>query len=375
MKNDYNFWNRYLEKCINDIRSIANKKKIVKMDLHIHSNYSADSNESLNEIIELTTNLGFDIISITDHDSVKIYDELYEYLKYNKTSIIIVPGIEFTIDNSDYGNQFHMLQLFINPKSNSIINDVKYQENACKNRSIKQLYRLNHNKAIKYFIKKYNMKFTMDGYERYLKTLINPIYEYKTIMEYIKIQFDKNNISNWDIMKKMKFYNDRDKCIERKNKKEELFVLYEKKYKDYLDSKSNFRFFHNLLAMRGMDDDFYKDYEMVGDLSVNNFGELKLEQLNKNNLTIFAHPSENKLSLLNNLLLLNNNISSIELNRRCKYIDINNFYNKLNELNMLLIKGSDSHDIDSDLYDELDFYDIDSKKVLEIIFKVGDYYK
>ena len=42
---------------------------------------------------------------------------------------------------------------------------------------------------------------------------------------------------------------------------------------------------------------------------------------------------------------------------------------------MLLIKGSDSHDIDSDLYDELDFYDIDSKKVLEIIFKVGDYYK
>lgn len=127
--------------------------------------------------------------------------------------------------------------------------------------------------------------------------------------------------------------------------------------------------------MRGMDDDFYKDYEMVGDLSVNNFGELKLEQLNKNNLTIFAHPSENKLSLLNNLLLLNNNISSMELNRRCKYIDINNFYNKLNELNMLLIKGSDSHDIDSDLYDELDFYDIDSKKVLEIIFKVGDYYK
>ena len=73
--------------------------------------------------------------------------------------------------------------------------------------------------------------------------------------------------------------------------------------------------------------------------------------------------------------MLNNNISSMELNRRCKYIDINNFYNKLNELNMLLIKDSDSHDIDSDLYDELDFYDIDSKKVLEIIFKVGDYYK
>lgn len=372
--NDYNFWECYLNKCINDIKFLTKQKQILRIDLHIHSNNSTDSDETLEEIIERTTKLGFNIISITDHDSVKVYDELYEYLKSNVLPIIIVPGVEFTIENIDYGNQFHVLQLFINPKSKEIINDIAYQENACKNRSIKQLYRLNHNKSIKYFTKKYNMKFNLEDYEKYLQTLKNPIYEYKTLIEYIKIQFDKNKISNWNVLKKMRFYNNRDKCLERKNKKIEIFNILENKYKSYVDSDYNFRFFHNLLAMKDMDDDFFKDYAMVGDLSVNSFGALKLEELNKNNLTIFAHPSENKLSLLNDLLLLNDNVSGMELNKRCKYSDINNFYDKLSELNMLLTKGSDAHDISSNLYDDMDFYNVDKKKIIDLIKKLGDKY-
>ena len=348
----------------------------MKIDLHIHSNYSADSDETLEYIINRNTKLNFDIISITDHDSVKVYDELYNYLMNNKqTDIIIIPGVEFTIDNKNYGSQFHILQLFINPKSNAIIDNIKHQENACKNRSIKQLYRLNHNKAIKYFIKKYRMSFTIEGYEKYLSKLKIPIYEYKTIMEYIKISFDKNNITNWDILKKMKFYNLRDECIERKNRKIELFKEYEEKYKNYPDSDYNFRLFHNLLAMREMDDDFFKGYKMIGDLSVNNFNELKLDEINRDYLTIFAHPSEDRLDLLQDLLKINNNVLGMELNKRCKYKKEKLFYDKLKKLDMLLIKGSDSHDIDSDLYDDIDFYNIDNIEIIKIIKKVEEYYK
>lgn len=104
----------------------------------------------------------------------------------------------------------------------------------------------------------------------------------------------------------------------------------------------------------------------MGDLSVNNYNELKFEELNRNNMTFFANSSENKLFLLEELLKLNNNICSMELNKRCKYSDIKLFNNELKKLNMIKIIGSDSHDIDSDLYDNIDFYKL-AKEIL-IIF-------
>ena len=98
MDNNYLFWESYLEKIKDKILELCLSKKELQIDFHIHSNHSADGKQTVKEIIETTKNKGFDIISITDHDSVSVYDEIYNLVKEEITSPIIIPGIEFTID-------------------------------------------------------------------------------------------------------------------------------------------------------------------------------------------------------------------------------------------------------------------------------------
>ncbi len=81
MKNDYKFWNQYLKKTIKEIEKMIQEKDIIYTDFHMHSDYSADGKQSLTQIIKRMENLGMDIIAITDHDSIEVYDELFELIK------------------------------------------------------------------------------------------------------------------------------------------------------------------------------------------------------------------------------------------------------------------------------------------------------
>ena len=45
------------------------------IDLHIHSNYS-DGSESIKDILKEAEKRKLEVISITDHDTIKAYDEL-----------------------------------------------------------------------------------------------------------------------------------------------------------------------------------------------------------------------------------------------------------------------------------------------------------
>lgn len=360
MKNDYVFWKKFLAETLEKLENLLLEKDAIYVDFHIHSDYSADSKQSLKDIIARARKLKLDVISITDHDSCQVYDELYEYLKENKIdSPIIIPGIEFTIDNKDYGSQFHIIQSMINPKSEEIINDVVYQERASWIRIEKQFERLKKNKAIQYFCNKYNFEYTIEEYRDYLSKCYRPIPEYKTIMEYLMSKTKRYGITNWDILEQMRKWNETDKCIERKELKKLAYEKLVSKYMNNSLSDYDFRFFHCLLAVRGADDDFFSEYEARGDLSVNNYEELKMEELNKNNITFVAHPSENKLFLLEDLLKLNDNVCGMEFNKRCKYSDVKLFDDELKKLKMIKIIGSDSHDIDSDLYDDIEFYRFD----------------
>lgn len=129
------------------------KKDKLFIDLHIHSNYSADGKQNLNQILQTTKEKGFDVIAITDHDSIDAYDELYNIVSKKLTYPLVIPGIEFTIDNKEYGNQCHLLQLFINPKDLIIQKDVLKNYEAMFNRSKKQFERLKQNLAIQELIK------------------------------------------------------------------------------------------------------------------------------------------------------------------------------------------------------------------------------
>ena len=89
----------------------------------MHSNYSADGKQDLKQILKTTKQKGFDIIAITDHDSIDVYDELYNMVKNRLTKPLIIPGVELTMDNKEYGSINHNIS--ISERKNIVISGVK----------------------------------------------------------------------------------------------------------------------------------------------------------------------------------------------------------------------------------------------------------
>lgn len=67
----------------------------MKLDLHIHSMYSVDSDSSIQAIISMAKGRGLDGISITDHNSL---EGSKQALKLNNTDLLIIPGAEYSTD-------------------------------------------------------------------------------------------------------------------------------------------------------------------------------------------------------------------------------------------------------------------------------------
>ncbi|MGD9678786.1 MAG: PHP domain-containing protein [Vulcanibacillus sp.] len=62
------------------------------MDLHTHSKYSFDGEMSLEEIVQVSKELGVKILSLTDHDNIYGLKKFIEIA--NKENIIAIPGVE-----------------------------------------------------------------------------------------------------------------------------------------------------------------------------------------------------------------------------------------------------------------------------------------
>lgn len=373
-KNDYYFWEKYLESVIKKLSKLSEEKEFIYADFHIHSNYSADSSQTLDDIIKKSNQMGLDIISITDHDSLGVYDELYEYIVTNKIYKIpiIIPGIEFTVLNKEYGAQFHVLQLMVNPKSKEIIKDVKFQQEKAWFRAKKQIKRFKKNKKIFSLLKGKKINVSYFEYKKYIKNSNYYFPEYKSIMEYLFEKFKFINVSNWDLLYYLKKWNSTDLCYNRKKIKYDEYNKLEREYINKENSDIDFRFFHRLLAIRDADDDFYPNYKVMGDLSVNYYNQLNLHKLNNKNITFIAHPSENKLHLIDDIIK-KYKIYGIEHNKRCKYKDCSNLYKKIKKYNMLKIVGSDSHNYYNDLYNDMDFYKYTRAELKNFIINVKKY--
>lgn len=79
------------------------------IDLHIHSEHSADGELTVQEILTISKQQGLDTISITDHNSVK---GIAAALRYGKElNVTVIPGIE--IDCVYQGVNLHLLGYFI----------------------------------------------------------------------------------------------------------------------------------------------------------------------------------------------------------------------------------------------------------------------
>lgn len=365
MKNDYYFWKNYLDLIRDEISKLCDERDKLYIDLHIHSNYSADGKQTIGDIIRTTGDMGFDVIAITDHDTLDAYDELYEIVKEGVTKPIIIPGIEFTVDNSEYGNQCHLLQLFVNPKDDVIIEDVLKNYEAMFNRSKIQFKRLRENLAIKEITKKNKIRFSYLEYVDYLKNN-NLVPEYDTLCEYLMKKFMGVGVTTFDILDLLEKYN-KDDCYEDRMKfKDRRYKKLREKYQRCEENNYNVRFLLSMLAVREVDDDWW-DKPSSGSLSVNSFGQLKIEDLNNKYPTYFAHPTGSKLDVVEEIINRKNSIIGMEENIR--NIDpMKEEFDKLLEMkNLIKIIGSDSHDNSCEYYDDMLFYEINSDDLKRIL--------
>ena len=67
---------------------------MLKMDSHIHSEYSPDSNSKIDDILETARSRNIDIIAISDHNTVDGTSEVMK--KTRNTDILAIPSIEIS---------------------------------------------------------------------------------------------------------------------------------------------------------------------------------------------------------------------------------------------------------------------------------------
>lgn len=67
---------------------------MLKMDSHIHSEYSPDSHSKIDDILKVAKNENIDIIAISDHNTVDGTSEVMQ--KTRNTDILAIPSIEIS---------------------------------------------------------------------------------------------------------------------------------------------------------------------------------------------------------------------------------------------------------------------------------------
>ncbi len=66
------------------------------LDLHVHTNYSHDGEDSVEKIMESAIAKKLDGIAICDHDTMEGFFAARKYVAGNDLNLIIIPGIEVT---------------------------------------------------------------------------------------------------------------------------------------------------------------------------------------------------------------------------------------------------------------------------------------
>ena len=70
---------------------------MLKMDSHIHSEYSPDSHSKIDDILDVARSRNVDIIAISDHNTVEGTSEVMR--KTRNTDILAIPSIEISSSN------------------------------------------------------------------------------------------------------------------------------------------------------------------------------------------------------------------------------------------------------------------------------------
>jgi len=116
----------------------------VKLDLHVHSNFS-DGSLTPEELIDVAIDLDISAISITDHDNVLSHNAQVQAdlrsAEQGKDIIEIIPGVE--INTLWKGFEIHILGYYMDITSKSFLDLLSYQQHARAQQTQKIIEKLN----------------------------------------------------------------------------------------------------------------------------------------------------------------------------------------------------------------------------------------
>ena len=371
--NNRKFWKKYNKKIEFQISELLknkakNNEEDVLCDLHMHSNHSTDGKQTLQDIIEESIKYGFEIISITDHDSVSVYDDLYKMIKTHalpQNAPIIIPGIEHTVSFKDYKTMCHILKYFVNPKSKAINGDIKKLNKSYYNRAKIQISRILQSSFYQEIFNNYKIKVGYKDFLKYLKRN-HTIPDYAPLVDYLATKFNQAGLKTKELYRLVREYNDNDACLERQRLKNERFAYLDNKYQN-IDVQDNRRFMLSILGVRGVDDAYFPEYPVSGSISVDEYGQVSIYNLNKQGIAVFAHPEHEKVNLISKVKNCAGGFWGLELNFKSKQEFFDELLVVANNQNLCVTKGSDRHKKDEPVYDDLSFYKIKTKVLQSLI--------
>lgn len=343
----------------------------------MHSTCSSDGRQSLREILNNTRKLGFDIISITDHDNVSVYEELKEMILNNEIQgyPIVITGIEHTVSYGDYGTMCHILKHFINPEEKEIQRDIEIVNQSFWNRAKIQFERMKDCRPLQRLMNRYGISVCFGEFVQYLEVNKIKTPDYAPLIKYLMNKFDSYNVDFWKLFEELKADNNEDLCIERREKKRVRYDVVEKRFKNK-NVNENERFLLAILAVRGVDDSLYPNFISSGSLSVNEYGQVNIFDLNAKGITTFAHPTEAVVETLLRCGDVGGGLVGIENNKKNEYKDFSRFEYVKQKMSLVELRGSDAHGCREDVYDDLGFYDVlpnELKKYIDtVVEKIGN---
>lgn len=147
---------------------LAQNKSSYRVDLHIHTNHSADGMQTVQQAVCNASEKAFDVIAITDHDSIEAYGELVQSgFDQTKTAPVIVPGIEFTVSDPDYEGRCHVLKYFFDTEDICFTQNLRQNHDAYWNRVGLWFQRIQANGCLQSFIERYDLVCTESAFRRY----------------------------------------------------------------------------------------------------------------------------------------------------------------------------------------------------------------
>lgn len=224
--------------------------------------------------------------------------------------------------------------------------------------------------AIEHFIDKISGLVVDDAEEFLYNNYKIPIPEYNSIAEYIFSKLNSVGVNVSDVLEKSILINNEDKCIVRRDLKKLAFNRFINKYKGC--NINNSKYLLPILSVPNIDDEEFINFDSSGNLSVNNYGQIRFEDLNRKYITVFAHPNENKLEILSKYFYQNQIVDGIEINKRNRHCEKDKILKFVRSHNMFYTIGSDDHGDHLYTYEDINYYKLNSiefKKILKLVMR------